>query len=145
MNNTKNTTNHLFEIVNIFTRNGITTQGVIAIQTTDENTLNIIDRANIKTERYVELTDIFRKEGLPLSLDLMLALPGSTITSFKNDLQRFFDEDIRLKAYYTRLFPNSPMADPEFIKKFNIKFDGNEQIISSNSFTKDDVNRMISL
>ncbi|MCF4008057.1 B12-binding domain-containing radical SAM protein [Rheinheimera sp. UJ63] len=142
VNYTKNSTLKLVEIIKIFTNGNIISQGIISIQTTDENTLGVINRRNIKTERYDELTQIFSDLNLPLSTDLMIGLPGITTTAFLHDLQRYIDLDVSVKAYPTQLLPNSPMADPEYIKKYNINVDENDFVISSFSFTEQDLVEM---
>jgi len=145
VNYTKNTTWRLAEIIKIFSQGDIISQGVISIQTTDITTLEVINRKNIKTKKYDELSQIFNDLKLPLSTDLMLGLPGITITAFKNDLQRYFDFDVSLKAYPTQLLPNSPMADPDYIEKYKIKVDKNDFLVSTFSYTKDDLSEMKTL
>jgi len=142
VNYTKNTTWRLAEIIKIFSQGEIISQGVISIQTTDVTTLEVINRKNIKTKKYDELSQIFNDLKLPLSTDLMLGLPGITVSAFKNDLQRYFDFDVSLKAYPTQLLPNSPMADPDYIEKYKIKTDENDFLISTYSYTEDDLSEM---
>lgn len=142
VNYTKNTTWRLAEIIKIFSNSGIISQGVISIQTTDKTTLKVINRKNIKTEKYDDLSKIFRELKLPLSTDLMLGLPGSTIHGLKEDLQRYFDLDVSVKAYPTQLLPNSPMANPEYLDKYQIKTDENNYLISSYSYSKSDLDDM---
>lgn len=142
VNYTKNSTWRLVEIIKIFTEGGIISQGIISIQTTDEKTLEVINRKNIRTERYDELAQIFADLKLPLSTDLMLGLPGITIDAFNQDLQRYIDMDVSVKAYPTQLLPNSPMADPEYIAKYQIKVDENNYLISSFSYTEADLHWM---
>ena len=142
VNYTKNSTWRLVEIIKIFTAGGIMSQGIISIQTTDEQTLEVINRKNIKTEKYDELTKVFHDLQLPLSTDLMIGLPGITVEAFSNDLQRYIDMDVSVKAYPTQLLPNSPMADPEYIEKYQIKVDENDFLISSYSFTERDLEWM---
>ncbi|TDR20407.1 B12-binding domain-containing radical SAM protein [Marinicella litoralis] len=142
VNYTKNSTWRLVEIIKIFTAGGIISQGIISIQTTDEKTLEVINRKNIKTEKYDELTKVFYDLKLPLSTDLMIGLPGITVEAFNNDLQRYIDMDVSVKAYPTQLLPNSPMADPEYIEKYQIKTDANDFVISSFSFSQKDLQWM---
>lgn len=139
VNYTKNTTWRLAEIIKIFSKGGIISQGVISIQSTDEETLKVINRKNIKTEKYDELTKIFSESNLPLSTDLMIGLPGSTVNSFKSDLQRYFERDISVKAYPTQLLPNSPMADPDYMAKYEIKVDKESYLISTSSYSEQDL------
>ncbi len=142
VNYTKNSTWRLVEIIKIFTAGGIISQGIISIQTTDEKTLEVINRKNIKTEKYDELTKVFYDLKLPLSTDLMIGLPGITVEAFNNDLQRYIDMDVSVKAYPTQLLPNSPMANPEYIEKYQIKTDAQDFVIASYSFTPEDLQWM---
>lgn len=136
VNYTKNTNKRLIEIVRILSRGGIISQGIISIQTTDEATLEVINRRNIKTETYDELTRVFAEADLPLSTDLMIGLPGITVDAWDRDLQRYFDIDVAVKAYRTRLLPNSPMADPDYMLKYRIEVDEKDFIVACHSFTR---------
>ncbi|BDX05735.1 hypothetical protein MACH26_12560 [Planctobacterium marinum] len=142
VNYTKNSTRKLVDIIKVFSEGGIISQGIISIQTTDDKTLEVINRKNIRTERYDELSEIFAELKLPLSTDLMIGLPGITVASFKRDLQRYIDKDISVKAYPTQLLPNSPMADPEYIEKYQIEVDENSFITSTYSFTHEELIEM---
>lgn len=145
VNYAKNATANLAEIIRIFQDAGIAADGIISIQTTDPKTLTIIKRANIKTKRYDELLNIFRGLKLPISTDLMLGLPGSTLDSLANDLQYYFDREVPAKAYRTRVLPNSPMADPAYMEKYQIRVDEQSMIVSTFSFTAAEYARIQSL
>ena len=142
VNYTKNATKRLAVIVELFAAHDICSQGVISIQTRDPFTLGVINRKNIKTDKYDDLAEIFRVAGLPLSTDLMIGLPGMTVDSFKNDLQYFFDKDVTVKAYATELLPNSPMADPDYMEKYEIEVDQNNFLKSTFSYSTDDLHVM---
>ena len=77
-----------------------------------------------------------------MSTDLMIGLPGMTVDSFKDDLQYFFDMDITVKAYPTELLPNSPMAHPNYIEKYQIEVDENNFLASTFSYSRDDLHEM---
>lgn len=132
----------LAEIVRILHGADIEIDGIIAIQTRDQRTLEIIDRSNIKPERYEELIEIFARNGLPISSDLMIGLPGSTPDSFKADLQYFFDRKIEVKAYDTHLLPNSPMAHRDYVEKYKIKTDSSGKVISTYSYSAAEARQM---
>jgi radical SAM superfamily enzyme YgiQ (UPF0313 family) len=138
----KNGVRRIAEIVKIFQNAAITCNAVISIQTRDEETLNIVKRSNIRNDRYDQLTQAFREENLPVAADLMIGLPGATLEKFKKDLQFFIDEDIPAKAYPTRVLPNSPMADPDYMQKYDIKVDAVGNILSTFSYTNEDLVRM---
>ncbi len=142
VNYTKNTTVRLVEIIKIFTEGGIISQGVISIQSMDAKTLEVIDRKNIKLSKYDELRKIFSDLKLPLSTDLMLGLPGTTMTALKNDLQHYIDADVPVKAYPTQLLPNSPMADPDYMRKYEIQTYDDGFLKSTYSYTEEDLIKM---
>lgn len=145
VNYPKNATDKIADIVRIFARAGICGQGIISIQTTDPTTLAVIRRDNIKTKKYDELGEIFRRENLPLSTDLMIGLPGATVASFKADLQYYFDDDVGVKAYRTQLLPNSPMADPDYLREHVIRVDAGNYLVSTRSYSEADLAEMMSI
>lgn len=145
VNYTKNTTLRLVEIIKIFSEGGIISQGVISIQTMDSQTLEVVSRTNIKLDKYDELRNIFLDLKLPLSTDLMLGLPGTTIDALKSDLQHYFDSDVQIKAYPTQLLPNSPMASPDYIEKYKIKTSDDGYLVSTYSYNEQDLQMMKTL
>jgi hypothetical protein len=144
----KNATRRLADIVQIFSEAGLSSEGVISIQTTDPQTLQHIHRSNINTERYDELLELFRARGLPLATDLMYGMPGMTLDSFKHDLQIYFDRDVQASAYATVLLANSPMADPSYLARYQIKtrlIDDQKHIVSTSTFSEAEWEEMRSL
>ena len=59
----------------------------MSMQTFDAGTLTTIRRKNIKVEKYHELSAEFRRNDLPMMVDIMMGLPGSTPTRSRDDLQ----------------------------------------------------------
>jgi radical SAM superfamily enzyme YgiQ (UPF0313 family) len=145
VNYPKNATDKIAEIVKVFAAAGICGQGIISIQTTDPGTLAAIRRDNIKTRKYDELGEIFRRENLPLSTDLMIGLPGATVKSFKADLQYYFDDDVGVKAYRTQLLPNSPMADPDYLREHAIRVDRQQYLVSTRTYSEADLREMLAI
>jgi radical SAM superfamily enzyme YgiQ (UPF0313 family) len=135
VNYAKQSSERIADIVGILKDAGVTAEGLISIQTQDPRTLANIQRSNIKTDHYDRLIRVFRRRDLQVSSDLMIGLPGATVESFKADLQFFFDREVYAKAYRTVLLPNSPMGDPEYMKKFAIKVDAGGRLISTYSYT----------
>lgn len=142
VNYAKNATKRLAEIMRIFTLNDIRADALISIQTHDEETLSNVNRSNIKSERYEELIEIFRRENLPISTDLIFALPGSTIQTLLKDLQFFFDRKIYAKLHPAQVLVNSPMAHRDYLVKFAIEVDENDYITSTYSCTTADIETM---
>ncbi len=107
----KNSIKHVRPIVEALTGAGLIAQGVLSFQTNDASTLEIIRRSNIKREKYEELARGMREARLPLVVELMFGLPGSTVASFKADLQQCMDRELVARANETYLLVNSPMND----------------------------------
>jgi hypothetical protein len=76
----------LSRIIEVFTEVGITAEGKMSMQSMDEGTLATIKRKNIKVQKYDDLSVEFSKNRLPLSVELMMGLPGSSLTTLRNDL-----------------------------------------------------------
>lgn len=142
VNYAKNATARLAEIIRRFRKASLSAAGIISIQTHDPETLANVNRSNIKTERYEDLIEIFRNEGLPVSSDLLIGLPGATPETFKNDLQFFIDRQVHTVAYPVMVLANSPMGERSYLERFGISLDQNGYIISTNSFSRMDLWKM---
>ena len=59
----------------------------LALQSLDETTLDIVKRANIKFDKFSELTDTFRKNGIPTYTELIMGMPGESLESWKAGLE----------------------------------------------------------
>lgn len=140
----KNTTKYTAPIVGIFVQNGLMAEGTISFQTTDSDVLANVDRKNIKLDTYRALAKEMKELRLPVIVDLMMGLPGSTIESFKTDLQVCIDGDMKVRAFGTFMLPNSPMNEPEYRRKFDLRVDSYQQIISSSTFTVSEREDMVS-
>ncbi len=144
-NYAKNTVKHLAQIIDMFTEAGIVAEGKMSMQSFDTDTLLTIRRKNIKVERYQDLAVEFRRNHLPLAVELMLGLPGSTPTSFSDDLQSCVDRDVRTAAYPTVLLPNSPMNDPEYRREHGIVAQPGEELHETTSYSRDEFAQMLRL
>jgi hypothetical protein len=142
LNYAKNTMKHLHKIIEAFSEAGLTIEPTVALQTMDESTLKVIRRSNIKIKQYDELADSFRKARLPLATDVMMGLPGSTLASFKMDLQKCTDRDIRARCNPTVLLPNSPMNDPAYREEHGIVAKPHEIVMQAKTFSLEDFAEM---
>ncbi|MCW5892363.1 MAG: radical SAM protein [bacterium] len=142
VNYAKNSLKHLKPIVKILSGAGTIAYGQLSLQSMDPGTLETIERHNIKSEKYHELAQEFRQAGLPLFIDLMMGLPGSTVTSFRADLQQAIDREVIAKVYPTQLLVNSPMNDPEYRQEHDIQAKPGAFLTSCASFSTADYARM---
>jgi hypothetical protein len=141
-NYAKNTVKHLSKIIDVFTAAGIVAEGKMSMQTFDTDTLLTIRRKNIKVEKYGELSVEFRRNDLPLAVELMMGLPGATFDAFADDLQACIDRDVRATIFPTVLLPNSPMNDPTYREEHQIVAKPGEYVTSSSSYTPADYQAM---
>jgi radical SAM superfamily enzyme YgiQ (UPF0313 family) len=152
----KNTVKHLREIIEILTRGGVLSTGTLSLQSVDQPTLDAIKRSNIKVEKYDDLAVEFAKQGLPLVVELMMGLPGSTLESFTADLQQTIDREVKARANPTEVLMNSPMNAPDYKAHHQIETlrpvyhdwttkNGVRKkalVVSTSSFTRQDYDRM---
>lgn len=142
INYAKNQVRYLRKIIEIFADVDILTEGLVSLQSMDETTLKVIDRSNIKIDKYHEISDEFRRAKLPLAADIMMGLPGSTRVSFSSDLQKCADMDIRVRANKTTLLPNSPMNAPAYREEHGIVAKAGEILMEAASYTREDWEEM---
>ena len=94
----------------------------LAVQSLDKETLNIIKRANIKFDKFSDLSATFRKNGIPTYTELILGMPGETLQSFKDGLDSIAMTKVdTVFIYNCTVLPNAPMNVPEYREKYKIK------------------------
>jgi radical SAM superfamily enzyme YgiQ (UPF0313 family) len=139
----KNTTKHTLPIVELLVQAGLASEATLSFQTTDPTSLVNIRRHNVKAEVYEDLANDARARGIPVLSDLMMALPGSDMETFKTDLQVCMDGDVATRAFGTIVLTNSPMNDPEYRERFAIETDSADQVVASSTFTRADREEMV--
>ena len=97
--------------------------------------LKAIKRDNIRTASYEKMMEYFNGEGIPMSSDLMVGLPGQTIDSFAGDLQFCFDWKVSANGNFTSMMPNAPMNEASYREAHMIATDDNGMVASTASFT----------
>lgn len=83
----------------------------ISLQTLDENVLDIIRRRNLELHKIEDILSIAREKSLPVSTELILGLPGETLSSWKRTIWRLLELDIHdaIDIYYSQLLENAEM------------------------------------
>lgn len=143
--NAKTASPRLTEIIKVLSDAGLISSGQISMQTTDDQILENVQRANIKMSEYRKMITFFHKEDIPAVSDIMLGLPGQTFETCKKDLQFCFDHKVTAMLFATSVMPNAPMADEAYQKKFEIVVGADGFVESTYSFTRDDYGRMFDL
>lgn len=146
----KNTVKHLREIIRILVDAGIVNRGLLALQTTDAPTLDVIARSNIPVAKYEAVAVEMRAAGLPFAVELMMGLPGSTVASFKADLQQCIDHEVEGTVNPTSVLVNSPMNAPAYRAAHGIvttdqRVGANALVVATETFSRDDYEHMRAL
>jgi len=141
----KHPSDKLAKIIKALNDGGLLNSGIISMQTTDPGTLEAIRRSNVKNSKYETLIDMFRDQGLKLSSELLIGLPGQTYESHKNDLQFFIDRKVLTSLFNVQVMPNAPMNEPSYREQYNIQTDEKGYVIASSTFTNNDYQEMQTL
>ncbi len=145
INYAKNQVKYLRKIIQIMADVEILTEGKVSLQTMDETTLKVVDRSNIKLDKYNELSTEFRRARLPLAVEIMIGLPGATAKAFRKDLQECTDRDIRVMLNTTTLLPNSPMNEPGYRQEHGIVALPGEVLKQTATYTRQEWDEMADL
>jgi len=139
----KNTVKYSRQILEVLVAAGVAPiTASSAVQTMDEHTLKMVARQNIRLDKYDELAVAFTEQGIPLVTDLLMGLPGATVTSFKADLQHCFDREVTPRTMEIIMLPNSPMNDPAYRAEHELVVDEHGVIVGASSYTRADYERM---
>lgn len=138
VNYSKNTNQRVVDVIDTLWKGNLVHFGLLSAQTTDQNTLDNIDRWNIKSEQYTKLLQVFREKHIPVAADLMIGLPGQNTRSFMDDMQFFFERKVLTNAYWTAILTNSPMAEESYREKFKIITNDKGVIQTTYSFSEKD-------
>jgi len=85
----KNTTEKILPIARELRDGGIIGGVSLSVQSLDPTTLKNIKRANIKFDKFSDLTEVFLENGIPTYTEIIIGLPGETLQSFKNGYTLF--------------------------------------------------------
>ena len=118
----KNTSEKILPIAKELRDGGIIGGVSLSVESLDPTTLKNIKRANIKFNKFSDLTKIFRVNNIPTYTELIVGLPGETLDSFKNGLETIAQTRVgTLLWFICSVLPNAPMNIPEYKEKFKIK------------------------
>ena len=113
----------VFRIAKALHRTGQLKAVTLALQSTHVETTELIKRKNIAMEDFALWQDRYRAEGIPTYTELILGLPGETLFSFLDGIDKVLDSGQHegFFVYLCTLLPNSEMAHPDYIKEHGIR------------------------
>lgn len=114
----------VFEISSKLEKYGLSKEGAtLSFQSLDPQTLENIGRKNMSMEKFSELLSLYKKEGITTYSEIITGLPGETYESFCKGIGMLLEagQHRLITTYNCELLPNSPMAQPEYMKKHGIR------------------------
>lgn len=134
-----NISERIYRIAKMLHSSGQLKAVTLALQSTDEDVLEAIDRKNISMSNFKSFQDRYTKEGIPTYTELILGLPTETYESFKAGIDKILDagQHQGLFIYMCTGLPNSTMTRPEYIEKHGLEFVTMRAMLSHGTPTPD--------
>ena len=119
----KNTDEKIFAIGKLFHEHGLEKGITISYQSVDAEVQKNIKRDNIRLECARELQRKFNDLGVPIYTELILGLPGESYRSWTEGVDRVLGSGLKnqLFMYICQVFPNTDLADPDYIARFGLQ------------------------
>ena len=118
----KNSSEKIIPIAKELQDGGILGAVTLAVQSLDSETLTTIKRANIKFDKFADLTTEFKLANIPTYTEIIMGLPGESLESFKKGLEDIARTKIGIVFIYNcGVLPNAPMNVPEYKEKYKIE------------------------
>jgi len=120
--NTKNKSESSYQVQKLLATSGLSKGVLIAFESVHEPTLKAIKRHNIKLSHFYELQKRFTQDGIKTFSDLILGLPEETCESFTSGIISLIEmgQHNRIQFNNLSILPNTEMADPEYLEKYEI-------------------------
>lgn len=120
--NAKNVPDRTIEITSKVVKAGLDTAHTLSIQHSSLEVLAATDRQNISVDKQIRVVRELQDQGVPISAQLILGLPGDTPELWRRtftDLMEWGVHDGHIVTNY-HLLPNAPAAEPAYREKWGI-------------------------
>ena len=119
----KNSTDRVFQICNTLNSVGMDRGATLSYQTLSPEALKNIGRKNLTLEHFSDLMRRYNEAGIATYSELILGFPGETYESFCKGICTLLEQGQHssLFVYLCELLPNSQMADPDYMRKHQIR------------------------
>ena len=109
----KRSDDKVFTISKMLNDAGMSKGVTLSMQSMDPHTLAVIKRKNIAIEDFPPLVAKYREHGIPTYTELIIGLPGETLTSYKAGIEALLvgGQHDNLVIYTCMVLRNSEMAD----------------------------------
>jgi len=132
---TKTKIKNLETIFEIFAEAKLLPQFKIAVEDLNEHVLKNIDRVDFPFEQKMEMIDRLReKYDLPLFVEGILGLPGSSMDTIRKDIERTIGRGVEFPLNHPWvLLPETPAYAPDYREKWGLKTIENKNGLGSSS------------
>nr|AFV52163.1 radical SAM C-methyltransferase [Streptoalloteichus sp. ATCC 53650] len=103
----KNKSKVFYKIVKMMKEAGLHSSFTLALQTLDDNTLDLMSRRNMKVNDWEELAEWLDREGMQCYAELIWGAPGETVESFMKGYDRLAAHVSRVAVYPMLILPNT--------------------------------------
>jgi putative methyltransferase len=119
----KNDPERVVAIALKFVETGICSNHMFAIQHTRQEVLEATDRSNISTDKQVQVVKSLMANGVPITVQLILGIPGDTLELWKGGMADLMELGVHddYETYFYSLLPNAPAAEPAFMKHWEVE------------------------
>lgn len=107
----KNKSKTFYEIVRRMKRAGLRSSFTLALQTLDDETLNLMNRRNMRVNEWEDLSEWLSREGLDCYAELIWGAPGETVDSFMDGYDRLAQRVSRIACYPMLMLPNTDYSE----------------------------------
>ena len=107
----KNLTKEVIDIVKKFVENGFNRGFSLSLQSMNEETLESIERANMKLNKFHEILDLCNEQQIPSYTELILGLPNETKDTWINGLCKLIEagQHNSIESWLTQMLENSQL------------------------------------
>lgn len=122
-NPAKSEVNHLRSIVKLAHESDLRAQSMLALQHTDPDVLDAINRKNLSDKEVQSLIDFNRKHDIPTDVQLILGCPNDTYASWKECLTGLMERGLHGEYFISNfhLLPNSPAGKDDYQEAWEIE------------------------
>jgi radical SAM superfamily enzyme YgiQ (UPF0313 family) len=107
----KNKSAVFYKIVKVMKEADLHSSFTLALQTLDDNTLDLMSRRNMKVNDWESLAEWLGTEGLDCYAELIWGAPGETVETFMRGYDRLANHVSRVAVYPMLILPNTTYHD----------------------------------
>lgn len=114
----------VFKINRKFEKYGLSKEGAtLSFQSLNPDTLTAIGRKNMSLDKFAELLNMYKRDGVTTYSELITGLPCETYESFCKGIGALLaaGQHRMITVYNCEILPNAPMARKEYMEKYGIK------------------------